>query len=184
MKRLHLSIVGLLSSLLIAGCAVMSQPIRDQAIPQLPFNALVDHVAQYTGQMVILGGYVVSVENLEKQTRIVALQAPLGVGEQPKAKDLSQGRLILICNGFLDPEIYTKDRRITVGGRILGSSVQDAHAPYPYLKIAVQEMHLWPLPEPVPADPFWYYDDFWYPYPWGWWYPYPYWHHRYHHRHW
>ena len=92
MKRLYMSIVGLLASLMIAGCAVMSQPVRDQAIPPLPFNELVNHVAQYKGQVVILGGYVVSVENLEKQTRIVELQAPLGVGEQPKAKDLSQGR--------------------------------------------------------------------------------------------
>jgi outer membrane lipoprotein len=179
MKRLPLIIVGLLVSLLFTGCAVMSQQVRDQALPQLPFNELVDHVAQYQGQVVIAGGYIVSVQNLEKQTRIVAVQTPLGIGQQPKSKDLSQGRLILIYNGFLDPEIYTKDRQITVGGPILGSSAQEAHAPYPYLKIEVQDIHLWPLPEPVPVDPFWY-DDFWYPYPWGWWHPY--WHHHHHHR--
>lgn len=175
MKIPRFWIMGLPLILLLMGCAVMSQGVSDQALPDLPFNELITRVAQYKGQTVILGGYVVSVENLKEESRIIAVQSPLGAGQRPKSKDLSEGRLILVHKGFLDPEVYGKDRQITIGGKILTSSAEDPHAPYPYLKIEVQEIHLWAVPKPVPPDAYWY-DDFWYPYPWGW--RYPYWHHH------
>jgi outer membrane lipoprotein len=151
----------------ISGCAVMSQEIQDKALPAQSFPELIDGADQYKGQTVIVGGYIVSVENLKDETRMVAVQTTLGLGQSPDSKDFSQGRLILVYKGFLDPEVYTKDRRITVGGRILDSSIHDPQAAYPYLKIAVEEMHLWPVRKPAAAYPYWY-DDFWYPYPWGW----------------
>lgn len=146
----------------------MSREIQEKALPDLSFPELIAKVDQYQGQTVIVGGYIVSVENLKDQSRIVAVQTTLGLGQEPESKDLSKGRLILIYKGFLDPEVYTKDRRVTVGGRILDSSAHDPKAAYPYLKIAVEEIHLWPVRKPVTAYPYWY-DDFWYPYPWGWW---------------
>jgi outer membrane lipoprotein len=171
----------------LGGCSVMSPSVEQAAVP-LTFQELVDNTAPYIGQSVIMGGYVLSVENLEDSTRIVALQTPLGAGQNPKSKDLSQGRLILIHPGFLDPEVYTKDRKITVGGTLSGSSTidQDAKTPYPYLKIQVTEIHLWPVEKPVPPYPYpypyWdypYWDNPWYPYyyPWGWRHPHG-WRHR------
>jgi outer membrane lipoprotein len=157
----------------LSGCAVMSQEIQDKALPAQPFSELIAGVDRYKDQTVIVGGYIVSVENLKDETRMVAVQTTLGIGQEPDSKDRSQGRLILVCKGFLDPEVYTKDRRVTVGGRILNSSVHDPKAAYPYLKIAVEEMHLWPVRKPAAAYPYWY-DDYWYPYPWGWWHR-PYW---------
>jgi outer membrane lipoprotein len=159
----------------LSGCAVMSQEIRDKALPPVSFADLIAHVDQYKGETVIEGGYIVSVENLKDQTRIVAVQTTLGIGQRPDSKDLSKGRLILVYDGFLDPEVYTKDRQITVGGRILDSSVHDPKATYPYLKIALDEIHLWPVRKPATAYPYWY-DDYGYPYgyPWGWW-GYPHW---------
>ncbi len=156
--------------IMIMGCSVMPQEIKDQALPQLPFDQLMAHVDQYKGQTVILGGYLVSVENLKNQTRIVAVQTPLGVGQRPKSKDFTRGRLVLTCKGFLDPEVFTKDRQITVGGRILSSSANDPHATYPYLAVEVDDIHLWPVEKIVPPDYYWY-DDFWYPYPWLWRHP-------------
>ena len=151
----------------LSGCAVMSQEIQDKALQDLSFPELIAGADRYQGQTVIVGGYIVSVENLKDQSRMVAVQTTLGLGQEPESKDLSSGRLILIYKGFLDPEVYTKDRRITVGGRILGSSAHDPKASFPYLKIAVDEIHLWPVRKPAPAYPYWY-DDYWYPYPWGW----------------
>jgi outer membrane lipoprotein len=157
----------------LSGCAVMSREIQDKALPPLSFQELIAGVDQYKGQTVIVGGYVVSVENLKDESRMVAVQTSLGLGQEPESKDLSKGRLILVYKGFLDPEVYTKDRRITVGGRILDSSAHDPKASFPYLKIAVDEIHLWAVRKPAPAYPYWY-DDYWYPYPWGWWHR-PYW---------
>ena len=157
----------------VSGCAVMSREIQDKALPDLSFPELIAGADRYQGQTVIVGGYIVSVENLKDESRMVAVQTSLGLGQEPESKDLSKGRLILVYKGFLDPEVYTKDRRITVGGRILDSSAHDPEAAYPYLKIAVDEIHLWAVRKPAAAYPYWY-DDYWYPYPWGWWHR-PYW---------
>lgn len=164
---------------LTMGCAVMSRDVQDKAMAPVPFNELIGRVDQYKGQTVILGGYVVSVENQKNQTRIVAVQTSLGMGQRPNSKDLSQGRLIMHYDGFLDPEVYKKDREITVAGRVLNSSANDPQPPYPYLEIALEEIHLWPLQRPVAPYPYW--DDYWYPYPYPypWYWRYPYWYHPY-----
>lgn len=176
MYTMHRWTIILLTFSLVMGCSVMSREIQDQALPSLPLDQLIRNVEQFNGQTVILGGYIVSVENLKDQSRIVAVQAPLGIGQRPKSKDLTQGRMILHYKGFIDPEVYTKDRQITIGGRILSSSAKDANARYPYLEIETDQIHLWPKPKPESYDPFWEDDFFWTPYPW-WWHPYGY--HRY-----
>ena len=155
----------------------MPPEVKEVALPPIPFPELITDVEQYKGDTVIVGGYVVSVENKADHTRIVAVQSPLDYGERPKRKDLSQGRLILEVKGFIDPEVYTKDRKITVGGKISDSSATAKQAPYPYLQLEVDDIHLWPI-ERRSTYPYYWYDDFYpYYYPWGW-HPYR------HHRHW
>jgi len=166
----------------VSGCAVVSPEVQEEALPNIPFPVLIGEVQKYMGDTVIEGGYVVSVENKADYTEIVAVQSPLGIGQRPKAKDLSQGRLVMIYKGFIDPEVYAKDREITVGGKIIGSSAQVKNPAFPYLKLEIREIHLWA--KEVPTDPYWY-DPYWYgpypfydPYPW-WWHRYPY-HRRWH----
>ena len=175
-KRLHIWILGLFLGL-FWGCTVMSSGVKEEALPPIPFPVLITDVERYKGDTVIVGGYVVSVENKMDHTRIVAVHSPLGVGEEPKTKDLSQGRLILDYKGFIDPEVYTKDRKITVGGKISDSSATVKPAPYPFLQIEVDDIHLWPVEKPS-TTPYYWDDDFFphYYYPW-WWYP------NRHHRH-
>lgn len=174
----YAALLWILLSLAIAvNCAVLSDEISLEALPQMPFGELIQTAGKNQDQMVIVGGYILSVENQERQTQVLAVQAPLGVGQQPKSKDLSQGRLVLIYDGFIDPEVYTKDRQITIGGRIMGSSSTEKHQhPYPYLRVHVEQIHLWPEPQPVYSDPFW--DDDCYAYPYSWW------RHRHHPRCW
>jgi outer membrane lipoprotein len=154
---------------LSAGCAVMPKEMSRKAAPQRPFGEMVQQPEASIGKTVIFGGYVVSVDNQKSGTKIEMVQAPLGVGQQPKSKDLSEGRLIVEYDGFLDPEIYTKDRVVTVGGVVSGSSETDqTQRPYPYIRIEAQKIHLWPVEEPQPIDPYWHYDC----YPYGhslWW---------------
>lgn len=161
---------------LLGGCTVMSEQVKEEALPPIEFKVLIEDAQKFKGDTVIVGGYVISVENKSDHTRIVAVQSPLGVGERPKAKDLSQGRLVLVHKDFIDPEVYTKDRKITVGGKISGSSAMASQAPFPYLELEVKDIHLWPI-EKALSDRYW--DDHYYPYYYPWrWYP-----HR-HHRHW
>jgi outer membrane lipoprotein len=124
------------------------------------------------------------VENHKEYTRILAVQAPLDSGQRLKSKDLSKGRLILIYNGFIDPEVYTKDRKITIGGNILDGAANDPEVAFPYLRIQVKSIHLWPEEEPLASDLLW--EDSWRNYdPWYWPYPHywtPYRNYRYHKR--
>lgn len=154
-------------------------------MPPLPLSDLIANAAGYKGQAVVMGGYVLEVENQKGQTRIVAVQVPIGSGQRLKSKDLSEGRLVLVYDGFLDPEVYEKDRGITVRGEILGGALNDGKVPYPYLRIEVLEIHLWPERERSEQDLRRHYDPF-HPYPWYRRYPYyyypywsPYWNYRY-----
>jgi len=149
----------------------------------MPLSDLIGNAAGYEGQTIVMGGYVLEVENQPGQTRIVAVQVPIGSRQRPKSKDLSEGRLVLIYNGFIDPEVYEKDRGITVRGEVLGGAANDPEIPYPYLRIQVQEIYLWPAanlsnvkhrPGHDPFYPyFWYrHYPYWY-YPYHYYYPYP-----------
>ena len=167
--------VGIWISLMVigatAGCAVMPRQMTREALPQRPFTEMVEQAQQLKGRTVIMGGYVVSAENRQTGSTLVVVHTPLGAGQRPKSKDLSKGRLIIEYDGFLDPEIYTKDRVITVGGVISGSSkTETSQLPYPYLRIQARKIYLWPVVDPRPVDPFWY-DDCYPYYPYRWWRP-------------
>ena len=153
----------------LSGCAVAPPVVQEDALPPIPFTDLIAHADQYKGKAVILGGYILEVENQKEHTRILAVQAPLDSGQRLKSKDLSKGRLILIYSGFVDPEVYAKDRRITVGGNILGGAADDPEVPFPYLEIQVNSIHLWP--EEKPLSPNVLREDRWiyyHRYPWYW----------------
>ncbi len=169
-----------LAILILTACSVMSRSVEDEALPELPFPELIARSADYIDQTVILGGFVLAVTNDADHSRMVVIQAPLGVSREPQSKDQSQGRLIVEYPGFLDPEVYAKDRKITVAGRLLGSSATDARPePFPYVRLQAVELHLWPKEMPVPYDPYW---DPWWGFPYPYYYPYWYWRPYPHHR--
>jgi outer membrane lipoprotein len=96
----------------------------------------------------------------------------LGIGETPKSKDYSKGRFIISQKGFLDPEIYSKDRKVTVAGTIAGTVVEKVNNfSHSYLEIKSREIYLWPKDEYYYPAP--YYDPWYYPYPY-YWHPYRY----------
>jgi len=144
-------------SVMLTGCAVIPKDISQRAVSGMAFADLIRAADRFSGRTIVCGGYVVSVANFPDRTEIVAIQAPLGMRQAPKSKDLTQGRMVVTVSGFLDPQVYSVDRRITVGGTITGGSA--AGGPdrgYPYLAVTAEAIHLWADPEPVPNDPWWY----------------------------
>jgi outer membrane lipoprotein len=160
----------LLCALLTISCSVMSREVRNEAVSTPSFSALIQKADEYRGKTVIVGGYLLNTRNESGQTVITVLQAPLVPGGKPGLRDRSQGRIIITTSQFLDPEIYARDRKITVAGKVIGSSLDEADkAPFPYLKLESRELYLWPKYDQTRYrhrypydDPFWDWDDPWY----------------------
>ena len=115
--KLHLRLILTLMVLpLLYSCSVISTEMKTEAGPDVDFGHIMAHTDGYLGQTVILGGYIVDIENREKTTLITVLHSPLDMSDSPVAKDSSQGRFIVVADGFLDPAVYAKDRRVTVAG--------------------------------------------------------------------
>jgi outer membrane lipoprotein len=172
--RTHLMVIFYLSILtILTSCAVISPQVRSEAEPAVPFKTLVAQADKFNGRTVILGGYILETRNSESETIIKVLQVPLRVGEEPARKDRSEGRFIVYHQGFLDPEIYSKDRAITVAGTVFGSGPEEIGGDrIPYLKIKGREIYLWPEYRTAPYPP-WPYPPYWYGYPyrsWHYWY--------------
>jgi outer membrane lipoprotein len=163
-KRFVKLIVTTSLALFIASCGGISRQVKSEAIPPVPFPTLVQNPDNYIGKTVILAGYVLETKNVEGRSEITVLQSPLSFGDAPKQRDLSQGRFVVSYNGFLDPQVYGKDREITIAGVVEGTVAGTVgEAPYSMLKLQAREIYLWP--ERV------YYPYYYYPY-----YPYPFWH--------
>jgi outer membrane lipoprotein len=154
------------------GCAhTISQTVREQAEPPVPFAQLRASPEAYQDRMVILGGEIIQTHNVPEGTLLEVLQKPLDAAERPLLTDYTEGRFMALCERYLDPAVYAKGRNITVAGRVLGTRTgQVGELEYTYPLIACAELHLWPPVAPV--TPYYAYPWYWGPYRfWG----YPYW---------
>lgn len=172
--KLVLSFLFLLSCGTVVSCApTFSKQLRNRALPPIPFQELLERGEAHRGEVVILGGYVLKAVNEQDGSLLTILQAPLDSQDRPKSRDLSEGRFLIRTKRFLDPEIYSKGRKLSVGGIVSGVRSQPLgkHL-YPYPVIEAEELHLWPKETRYvrPYHDYWHYP--WYPYPYR---PYPWW---------
>ena len=168
-RRSISSVVYILLFLLLAGltaCApAISKKVREEAGEPVPFEALLKQTDDYIGRVVIVGGYILQTVNETDGSRITVLQAPLDSQNRPKSSDLSEGRFMVSSSEFLDPVIYSKERRITVGGKVIGNQERKlGNLIYVYPVIEAMEIHLWSK-EGEYIGPYYPYYDPWY-HPW------------------
>jgi len=152
------------------GCApTFSKQLRQDASPPISFQQLLEEGGAHRGRVVIIGGYILEVSNEQDGTLLTMLQAPLDSRDRPGSQDLSEGRFLVRAEKFLDPEICSKGRRLSVAGTVselqpkpLGDLV------YNYPVIEAKELRLWPKKTHyiAPYDPYYrYWHHPWYPYP-------------------
>jgi outer membrane lipoprotein len=173
--------VYLLLFLLLGGftaCApAISKKVREEAGEPVPFETLLQRTDSFKGRVVIVGGYILETINETDSSRITVLQAPLDSQNRPRSSDLSEGRFMVSSSEFLDPVIYSRERRLTVGGKVVGSQERKlGNLTYRYPVIEAIEIHLWSK-EGEYIGPYYPYYDPWY-YPWyrrPYLYRYPYW---------
>lgn len=176
MSKTHFSRLMFISALaaVFAGCApVISKSLRNQADETIGVAAVRQSPRTYEGEIVIWGGEIIAATNLPAATRLEILQKPLDYQLRPKTVDVSEGRFLVIYEGFLDVAIYGRGRELTVAGQLTGvETLPLGETRYTYPVVKVREIHLWAQRPEVP-------DDYYYRYPYYYPYYYPYRHRRY-----
>jgi len=134
--------------------------------PDPEFLQVQNNIDTFQNQYVRWGGKIISVENKENSTWIEILASPLKSYGQPHSNSDYEGRFIATIDGFFDPELYSKDRYLTIFGTIDSEVVQriDEH-PYSYPLVNATEHYLWPEYRITPYQ-------YYYPYHHGYYYPY------------
>ncbi len=161
---------------LIVSCAPFPKEVMQEVKRDIPFSEALKAPDAFRGESVVWGGVIIETIARPDDTLVIVRQAELDFQKQPKDLDISLGRFIIRYKGFLDPAIYSKDREVTVVGRIAGREERPiGDYRYSYPVIDSQDLRLW---EKRMATPY-YYDPWydrgpylWRPYPW---YRHPYW---------
>ena len=161
--RASFLIFGVLLFILVQGCFPISKQLRAQADKTLAFQQVFQSPDAYKGKIVIWGGEVVeTINQKDGTTLIIVLQRPLDWTEEPEFRR-SEGRFTILVEGYVDPYVFRRGKRITVAGEILGKKVMRlGELEYPYPLLLSKQIYLWG-------------EYYYYPYPWYYPYWYPYW---------
>ncbi|WP_038059517.1 Slp family lipoprotein [Thioalkalivibrio sp. ALJT] len=153
---------------LLAGCAGLPAdlaPLPDAAPDR---EQVLADPAAVRGETVVWGGVIADIENTSGGTRLEVVARELDREGRPRESDGSPGRFRAFSTGFLDPQIYSQGREITVRGSIQGT--EEGHIgdyAYTFVSLQADAVHLWPRRPPLTDrrlhDPF--YDPFYRP--WG-----------------
>ena len=172
-RRILLSLVGLLTA-----CASPVPKVIQTEPANTPMLAKVlKQPKTFLEQRLRWGGVIINTENLESTTRLTILALPLDNDGEPRVDDPSYGRFIAVFTQFLEPSIYTQDRKIAVLGRLKSiETLKVGEYDYPHPVVQVEHHYLWPKIKPVSDHdwpPYWWYDPWYHPYYYPY-YPYPY----------
>jgi outer membrane lipoprotein len=161
----------------LAGCAqpykeTLPSDLTNQLNNTLSFSQIKAFPDEHKGNMVILGGQILSAKRLKDSTELIILQLPLIQQREPSTElTHSQGRFIAYQEEFLDPATVPSGTRITLVGELSGSVVQKLdETDYTYPTLTIKQLKVWPTRSSnysrySQAYPYWG------PYP----YAYPYW---------
>jgi len=134
----------LLALLLSCAAAPISPEVLGQVNREIGMAELAASPQAYTGQVVLLGGRIIAVQNLPEATEIEVLQSPLVNEERPQGGDVSEGRFVARLPGYADPAVYAPGRLITVAGRVVGSEARPVgQVEYRYPVLEALDVHLW-----------------------------------------
>lgn len=155
----------------LSGCATgssspFSTNLEAQVTTGLSFSHVVQDPFAHQGQIVKVGGVVLSAKRLVDRTEVMVLQIPLDNDSVPKWNRIkSQGRFMATQQTFLDPATLPKGTRLTIIGEVTGQvSVQVDAEEKVYPMLVIKALKVWPA---IPRTPYGY-RSYWGPYPyWG-----------------
>jgi outer membrane lipoprotein len=168
----------------MAGCSgvqVVPKDMEDRVNRDISFVQLLENPLSYKGQILVVGGEILSAKRLKRGTQIEVLQLPLNRNMQPvESLQKSKGRFMALQEKFLDPATLPLGTRVTVVGEVSGMVILPLdETAYDFPTLVIKSLTVWPsistyrVLRPYPyAYPYW--GPYWGPYggPYGgpyWW---------------
>ena len=150
---------------LLSACASNSpKVISENPVKTATVAEARDDINTVTNREVRWGGTIASVSNFAKHSEIEIVSRNLYKSGRPKNSDQSAGRFIAIIGEFIDPDVYKKDREVTIHGIITGSkNGRIGEYDYFYPVVKADALHLWAEVKEISPYPYDYYDPFFYP---------------------
>lgn len=129
----------------ITGCSayqVIPEQLEKQVKKNVSFNEIEHSPSSYKGQIVVLGGEILSAKRLANRTQLEILQLPMTDEYIPitEMRERSKGRFYAYDGGneILDPTILPEGTPVTIVGEITGTAkgmIGEAEQDYPTLRI-------------------------------------------------
>ncbi len=167
---------------MLSSCApVLSRDLMSEGVRNVSFSLLREAPGAYQGKLFILGGLIVETRFTEKGSQIEALSMSVDSSGYLRETEHSTGRFLAVfprVEGFLDPLVYGKGRKITLAGEFLeirNGKIDEIEYAYPVFKI--KQIHLWEerVEYYYPGYPYYYPYPYWWYDPWWGTHPGPYW---------
>jgi len=170
---------------MLFSCApVLDRQLMSEGVRSVPFSRLREAPDAYKGKLFILGGLIVETRFTEKGSQIESVYVPVDSRGYLEEAERPMWRFLAVFpreEGFLDPLVYEKGRKITLAGEFLeirNGNIDEMVYAYPVFKI--KQIHLWEREEYFYPGypyyypyPYWWYDPWWRPYPDLYWPPLP-----------
>ncbi|WP_290651159.1 Slp family lipoprotein [Aquisalimonas sp.] len=137
-----------LGALFLTGCAgtgSIPDTIREAPPQEVTFEDVRDDADRARGEKARWGGQIAGIEHGPTYTRVEIVTRPLERRGRPETDgDETFGRFIARVDSFLEPDIYTRGRPITVTGTVEGvESGLIGDFEYPFPVIRAFDHHLW-----------------------------------------
>lgn len=131
--------------LFFQGCTYAISPgVADKADKTILFEKLQADPDSFKGKLIIVGGTIAQISEVNQGTLIEVTQKPLDVWGKPERTKRTGGRFLVFHPGLLNMLAYAPGVDITIAGEVLGtSSPRIGDKQYDYPIVLSKELKLW-----------------------------------------
>ena len=140
---LKIFLVLILTSVLLSCASTPSFDVSDVDRALTPAD-VIDKPELKLGKIALWGGTILGLKNLKESTQIEMLAYPLDSSHRPRLEEKTLGRFIIQHQGYLEPEVFTQGKQLSVVGEV-GQSVTGkiGDSDYTYPLIHSRNIRLW-----------------------------------------
>src|SRR5574337_1562838 len=147
-KRIVPLFIMVVWAVVLSACApVLNRGYMKEGEREVSFNAMRQNPAGHSGRLYILGGVIVPTKLTQDGSKLEAMHVPVDRYGYFRDRGRSEGRYLAIMpkdRALLDPEVFTKGRRVTIAGEFTGVRKDKiGEMEYVYPVFLIRQVYLW-----------------------------------------